>query len=550
MTSPIAPLRIGIFRALWVASVFSNVGSFLQSVAASWLMLELTQSAAWVGLMAASTTLPLLFLALIAGAVADIVDRTKVMIWSQILMGAAAGAMAVLAVTNLITPGWLLALGLLLGTGVAFNLPAWQALVPDLVPRELVASAVALNSAAFNVARTVGPALGGLLIAWAGPAIGFGINAVSYSLVIGALLTIGRKLPPTNREATSVSNAIALGIRYARYTQPFRRLLLLAALFALISAAVQTVLPNLTQSLGGDETLFGLLWGAMGLGALLAAFTRNQLMKRFRGRSVPATVVGFGLAGIGLGFSPNAYLAAACMVGAGACWVWTLATLNATAQLMAPEWIRGRAMSLYSLAFVGILPLGAIISGWIADIVGPGPANVIHGVAGVVLGLVAINLRVPVLTEIATPTFTAPSPAPAHADTEGGPVMVLNTWVIDPAEAEEFVEVMNQLRLVRLRTGAYRWRLYRNAAEPFRMTEVFLTVDWEEHLAQHRRIDDQAADLIKHARSFDREGGPVTRHLVAVDVLDPEGRPDWDELVATHRHLHEADGSIAQADPN
>lgn len=548
MVSPIAPLRIGTFRALWVASILSNVGSFLQSVAASWLMLELTGSATWVGLMAASTTLPLLFLALIAGAVADILDRTKIVIGSQILMGVAAASMAVLAFTDLITPGWLLTLGLLMGTGVAFNLPAWQAMVPDIVPRDLVASAVALNSAAFNVARTIGPALGGLVVAAAGPALGFGINAASFWLVIGALLVVGRRLPPPSRENTTVSNAIALGIRYARYTKPFRRLLLLAALFAIASAAVQTILPNLTRSLGGEEATFGFLWGAMGLGALFAAFTRNRLMERFKERSVPVTIIGFGLAGVGLGLAPNTTVAGVAMFVAGACWLWTLATLNATAQLMAPEWIRGRAMSLYSLAFVGILPLGSIISGWVADAVGPGQANVIHGTAVVVLGFVATRLGVPVLTEVTTPTFTRERSTPQHESAEGGPVMVLNTWVIDPADAEEFVELMKELRLVRLRTGAYRWRLYRNAAEPFRITEAFLTVDWEEHIAQHRRIDDQAAELIKQARSYDKDGGPATRHLVAIDVVDSEFRPGWHEQVATHRLLHEEDGSIPLGD--
>ncbi|MEX0698379.1 MAG: MFS transporter, partial [Acidimicrobiia bacterium] len=269
MVSPVAPLRIPRFRALWGASVFSNVGGFLQASGAAWLMLELTGSATWVGLMSASTTLPFLALALVAGAIADMFERTRVLLFAQIVMGAAAGLMALITFLGEATPGRLLGLGLLMGVAGAFNLPAWQALVPDLVPRELVASAVALNSVAFNVARTIGPVIGGLLVATVGAEYSFGINAASYGLVIGVLLYMRRTgEPAVARDQTSLANAIGLGIRYARYTRPFRRILLIGALFALTSAVVQTVLPNHTAQLGGGSLAYGVLLGAMGLGAI------------------------------------------------------------------------------------------------------------------------------------------------------------------------------------------------------------------------------------------------------------------------------------------
>ncbi|MDX1449636.1 MAG: MFS transporter, partial [Acidimicrobiia bacterium] len=180
MSEAVAPLKVPAFRVLWVASMFSSLGTFLQAVAGSWLMLELTGSAAWVGLMVASNLLPTLFFAVLAGAVADIVDRTKVMVAAQSLSGLAAAVMAVVTALDRMTPGLLLGLGLVLGLGVAFNLPAWQSFVPDLVPRGMVASAVALNSVAFNVARAVGPALGGLVLATVGAQVAFGLNALSY----------------------------------------------------------------------------------------------------------------------------------------------------------------------------------------------------------------------------------------------------------------------------------------------------------------------------------------------------------------------------------
>ncbi|MFO7548919.1 MAG: MFS transporter [Acidimicrobiia bacterium] len=546
MTSAVAPLRIPRFRALWTVSIFSNLGSFLQGVAASWLMLELTGSATWVALMAASTTLPLLFLALAAGAVADLVDRSKVLLASQALMGVAAAGMAILTATGAISPGLLLGLGLMLGVGVAFNLPAWQALVPDLVPRDMVASAVALNSVAFNVARAVGPALGGLIVATAGAQVAFGINALSYLGVISVLAVIGTGLHVPDRETGSVVTAVAAGVRYARYTSSFRRLLLLASLFAITSASVQSILPNRTDELGGGATAYGVLWGAMGLGALVAAFTRRPVVDGLGRWSIPVTIGVFGVAGLGLGLAPRIATAAAALFVAGLGWVWTLTTMNATAQLMSPHWVRGRAMSLYSLAFVGILPIGAIVSGALADVTSAGSSIAIMSVAGIALAGMATRLDIPTLGEVVTPEYSADREVPDHVDTAGGPVMVINTWVVDRADLPAFMEEVNHLRLIRLRTGAYRWRLYRNAEDPHRVSEVFLTVSWSEHLAQHRRIDDASAEAIRRARSFDRAGGPVTRHLVAVDVGHEE---EWEALIAAHELYHAVDGSIPLPEP-
>jgi hypothetical protein len=389
----------------------------------------------------------------------------------------------------------------------------------------------------------VGPALGGLIVATAGPELAFGLNALSYLGVIVVIASLTGHLSTADRDAASVANAIALGVRFARFTRPFRMLLLLASLFALSSSVVQTVLPNRTDDLGGGAGTYGVLLGAMGLGALVAAFTRRQVVERLGRRSLPATIALFGLAGIGAGLAPSVAWIVPAMLVAGTAWVWTLTTTNTTAQLMSPEWVRGRAMSLYSLAFVGILPLGSIISGAVADLIGAGAAMVAISVGSVALGVAAGRFGIPSLAEVVTPEFSHRD-VPEHADTEGGPVMVVNTWRVAAADVDRFLETMNQVRLVRMRTGAYRWRLYRDASDPHRLTEVFLTVSWEEHMAQHRRIDDASAELLRRARAFDGEGGPVTRHLVAVDVEHPE---DWEELISAHDRYHQSDGSIPLA---
>lgn len=508
-------------------------------------MLELTRSALWVGLMAASTTLPLLFLALPAGALADMVDRRRILLVSQGLMGSAALGMAVLTFIDAVTPGLLLTLGLVLGTGLALNLPAWQAMVPDLVPRGLVASAVALNSVSFNVARAVGPALGGLIVATAGPDLAFFINGLSYIGVMGVILSWREGADPAD-QLESMRNAIALGLRFARFTPPFRRLLAVAGGFALTSAVVQSLLPNVTEeALDGGATMFGLLLGAMGLGALTAAFTRQAVQRRSQRLMVPLSIVGFGIAGLGVGLSRAAALTALFMFVAGIFWVWTLSTLNATVQLLAPAWIRGRAMSLYTLSFVGILPIGSILGGAVGDVIGAAQAVAVLSAAAIALGVVVVKIGVPGLGEVVA---TEPPPdwnlEPHDFEMMGGPVMVVSTWVIRHAELEAFLEAMDRLRLVRLRTGAYRWRLYRDADDPHRMTEVMVLNSWQDHILQHKRIDAEAAEAIRAARAFDRFDGPTTRHLVAVEVADREARPHWEELLAVHRDLHDQDGSI------
>ena len=542
MTTTVAPLKIRRFRTLWLASIFSNVGSFLQAVAASWLMLELTDSPTWVGLMAASATLPLLFLALAAGAVADMFDRRWVLVAAQTTMGASAAAMAVLTAMDRITPGLLLALGLMLGVGLAFNLPAWQATVPDLVPRGMVASAVALNSVAFNVARAVGPAIGGLLIVIAGPETAFALNALSYLGVIVVLIALAREMPTPDREETSMVNAIALGVRFARFTPQFRKVLALAAMFAMTSAVVQSILPNRTDEVGGGAGAYGLLLGAMGLGALAGGFSRQLVASRLRSAALPVAVGLFGVAGAALGLVGSVELAVVTLLIAGMAWVWALATLNATAQLMSPGWVRGRAMSLYTLSFVGVLPLGSILAGAIAERIGADGANIALGVACMFVGfVVAPLLRIPALGEVETPEFEENRSQPDHVVTVGGPVLITPNWDVDHTRLTEFLEVMQEVRLVRLRTGAYRWRLYRDASNPHRLTELFLTVSWEEHLAQHRRIDDASAATLRRARQFDINGTPSTVHRIALDIEDPE---NWDDLHDAHAEYHQRDGSI------
>ncbi|MDX1450069.1 MAG: MFS transporter, partial [Acidimicrobiia bacterium] len=326
-----------------------------------------------------------------------------------------------------------------------------------------------------------------------------------------------------------------------------RRVLVIAALFASTSAVVQSVLPTRTTELGGDEWTYGILLGSMGLGALVGAFTRPRFVGTMGTRAIPVAMTVFGVSGVVLGVAPSVLVAFVALTVIGMCWVWTLTTLNATAQLMAPGWVRGRAMSLYTLANAGVMPLGSAIAGVVAEAIGAGPAHVAFSVAVVAIGFIAPRFAIPALADVESPEFSEQQSVPRHADTEGGPVLVSNTWTVRPDDLDRFLEAMQEVRFVRLRTGAYRWRLYRNADDPVRLTEVFLCVSWEDHLAMHRRIDDASRAAIRRAMAFNVDGPPITRHLVAVDVDQPA---DWDLLVSSHQELHRTDGSIPLPDPD
>jgi MFS family permease len=410
----------------------------------------------------------------------------------------------------------------------------------------MIASAVALQSAAFNAARAVGPAIGGAILAAFGPAAGFGINALTYLFVIVALLVVGKRLIVPERQPVTMGTAIGLGVRFARFTPVFRRLLGLVALFAITSASVQSVLPNHTRSLGGGEVAYGVLLGAMGVGALFAAALRPRFMRRFPDRPAQVTITGFGVAGSIVALAPSIWVAALAMFVAGFFWVLTLTGLNATAQLISPEWIRGRAMSFYSLSFGGILPVGSILAGVLADATSTSSAMLIMSAGAGVLGLTVPTFHVPSLNNVELPEFSEDRLPPDHDVTvSGGPVVVLNVWQIDRDDYARFTGVMNEVRLVRLSTGAYRWRLMRTAADPLRLVEWFEVTTWEEHLAQHRRIDDSSAALLARARGFDTGAGPTTRHLIGVDL---EARDGLDQLIAEHDALHQFDGSIPDFD--
>lgn len=366
--SVLAPLREPLFRSLWIAALISYTGSWMQNIATGWLMTTLTSSPMWVSLVQVALSLPVFLIALPAGALADSIDRRKFLLVTQTSMVAAAGVLGVLTITGAVRPQLLLVFTFLLGVGAVMNEPAWQSLIPDLVPAPKLAAAVALNSAGFNIARSVGPALGGLVIATAGSGVAFLLNAASFGGVILFLYlwkpTV-RELPP----AGSLTSAVGGGMRYARQDHRIQAVLVRTVAFSLFVSAFWALLPLIASAHGVEG--YGIMLACFGVGALIGA---GVLPPMRRNLSLDAVVVLgnliFAAALFGL---PRAYGligSSVCAAAAGFAYMINLATLNFVAQTAAPGWVRARVMSMYVLALQGGLAVGAVVWGAVASQIG------------------------------------------------------------------------------------------------------------------------------------------------------------------------------------
>lgn len=538
--SSIAPLRIANFRKLWIGLIVFNLGHLIQVVASSWLILELTSSPLWVSLMVAAPTLPLLILSLPAGAAADLLDRRHILIASSAVLAAASTAMSLLWALNLITPLRLVALGLVIGVGVAFFNPAWQAIVPSLVPSSLVPGAVSLNSATGGVATALGPAVGGLLVATVGPGWSFIAATAGYLAIL--LTTLTARTFAWDKEKGSMSIAIATGLRYLRFSRDYLWLLLLGSLFGFAGSALRSMLPNITSDvLAGDSTMYGTLLGLFGGGALIGGLTRTQASRLIGDRMIPVCILSFGATSGIVGLSASVSITAVAMLLAGMLWTWILSTLISTYQMLTPDWVRGRTMGAFVLSVFGFLPLGAVTSGALGAVIGADGSLLVFAGGMALVGVLAFTMPLPVLEHIEPPIV--PGPSPEEPDVVDGsqrtaPVMVVNTWSIEGKEFDDFVSFLAELRRLRLRTGAYQWEAYRSATDLTRISEVFMLHSWEQHLQQHRRLDVSDLATIDRMARFGKPETLVREHLVAFDVDRPNRRPAWRDLLAEHERLH------------
>lgn len=537
----LAALRVPGYRNLLSGTFVSALGIFLHAAAASWVMFEMTGSPFMVSLVTASAFLPRLLSGIPAGALADIVDRRTLLVVANGANAATGLLLGWLQFSGQLNPALLIALGVALGLGSSVSLPAYQAIVPDLVPRELVASAMTLQSGFFNVARAIGPLVGGVLTGLGRADAAFALNGLSYLVVSIVAMRLRGRFHADDPEP--VRRAMVTGLRYVRHSPVFLRVLLLTVLFALTASSVQPLLAPVAAGLGLGASGYGVLFACFGAGALAGALAHGRIRKRLpRRMMIPVAMFGFGLAGAVFGMLRTPLLAGVAIGFVGVAWTWTLATMNATVQLSSPRWVRGRAMGIYLLAFTGTYPIGGMIAGGVAEVIGASQTVTIACALTMLIAFAARRLDIPDLTEIADPGMPDDWMNQPHevVHVAGTPVVVVTEWEIDPSDAPAFFAAMRTLRRHRLRTGALRWVLFRNAEDPHRMTEVFEVPDWNEHLRQHTRIDAEAADALRHAYTFDAGDGPHTRHLVGIDLRDPEAMPEWESLLAIHADMHRA----------
>jgi MFS family permease len=507
-----APLRRPLFRALWLATLVSGIGSWMHEVGAGWLMITLGAGPVQVALVQAATALPVFLLALPAGALADILDRRRFLIAAQAWTALVAVTLAGLTWAGLVDARTLLLLAFFLACGTAMMTPAWAATLPELVPRDELQAAIALNSTGINVARAIGPAVAGVIVATAGPAPVFALNAASCVCVIVVLVRWRREPAVTALRGERFLGAMRAGVRYVRETPALQRVMVRATGFFLFASSLWALLPLVARDLpGGGSTTYGLLLACLGAGAVGGAVVLPRLRRRFsREVVVRAATLLFALAAAAVAAAPALAWAVPPMLAAGLAWIAALSSFHLAAQNAVAGWVKARALAVYLVTFAAGMAAGSALWGALAARFGV-PAALAIGAAGAVAALLAL-WRVGVGTdEPASAMAPASWPAPVvSGDIEPGrgPVLITVDYEVDPADADAFRHAMDRLARVRRRDGAMSWGLFEDAAQPGAFRETFVVESWAEHERQHHRATQSDLALVAAARAFHRGSSP------------------------------------------
>lgn len=518
--SALGPFRSSAFRSMWGGQFVSNIGGWMQTVGAQWLMLSLTTATAPVALIQTAASLPVLLFAVPAGAVGDLVDRRRFLLVAQTAMLVAALALGLLALAGVVTPFLLLALVFALGAGQAWTSPTWQTLQPELVPAEERPQAIALGSVNQNLARAVGPAIGGLLLAATSAGTVFLVNAATFLAVIAVVLRWkGSERPQSAVAPERVGEAIRAGGRYVAVSPALRVVLLRALLFVFFASSIWALLPLTARAelhLGSGG--YGLLLGCVGVGAVAGA----ALLPRFRQLLSPGAMLGGGsvvVAGLALVL---AYVHVTVLVGlalaiGGTAWILALSTLNSVYQSSLPGWVKARGMGFYLIVFQGGNAIGSAAMGITAGQAGLSSTLLVAAI-GLLLGPL-LGLRLPfkgLAPEELLPSGEWPTPVVIESESAEGPVMVSAEYWARDGEEGSLLEAVREIRWSRRRTGASSWQVWQDSAEPRRFVEQFVVASWQEHLRQHERISVRDQQRVERIRAMsDPEHPPTVTHWLA-----------------------------------
>ncbi|MXN49359.1 MFS transporter [Shinella kummerowiae] len=524
-----APLRQKVFAVLWVATIVGNIGTFVRDVASSWLVTDLSAAPAAVALIQAASTFPIFLLAIPAGVLSDILDRRKFLIVIQLILATASISLLTLSATGLQSITSLVAFTFIGGIGAALMAPTWQAIVPELVTKADVKGAIALNSLGINISRSIGPALGGVLLATFGAAVTYGVDVISYVFVISALLWWRR--PANSEDALSERffGAFRAGLRYAKSSRELHVVLVRAAVFFAFSSAVWALLPLVARNLlGGTAGFYGVLLGAVGVGAIGGAFLMPILRARFDvdGLLLLAAIAAAAVMA-GLSLAPPQWVAILLLLVLGAGWITALTTLNGTAQSVLPNWVRGRSLAIYLTVFNGAMTAGSLTWGTIAEALGISATLLVAAAGLTVVGLVFHRLKLPKGEADLVPSNHWPEPLTASTvDNDRGPVLITIEYRVDAADRAPFLAALHSFSSERRRDGAYGWGVTEDAADPTIFLEWFFVESWAEHLRQHRRISRADADLQQEVRRYHKsDEPPKVRHLLAVANAPADRHP-------------------------
>jgi len=513
-TSLWRPLRSPTFRNLLIADVVSDVGTFMQSVGAAWLMVSLNAGPMYVALTQTASALPFFILALPAGAIGDIVDRRKVILRTETWMVGVAGVLAAMTIAGKISPVLLLVLTFALSAGDAFETPTWRAVLPELVSKEDLPAASALNGIEFNFARAVGPALAGFVIALAGIGTAFLLNTLSF---FGVILVVARWKRAAVRRTTppeTVTGATVAAIRYVRYSRAVRIVLVRAGTAMFFASCLLALLPSIAHRINGSPVGYGVLLGCFGGGAVLGAL----IMQRARSKWSADVIVSAGIAVFGAttivagALHAQVPLGAVMLIG-GAAWISFISLFNVQVLNQAPDWVRARVLAVSMLVFQGAVAAGSAAWGAIAQRSGVGSALLWAGIGTIVSTILGLVLRLPSESVDLTPWNHWRMPLVVGADADDGPVLVTVEYHVNPERISEFIKTMRKYGRVRRRDGASRWGICRDLENPARYLETFVVSSWAEHIRQHDRLtkaDGHLEDQLRECISSE----PKVRHLL------------------------------------
>lgn len=515
-----APFGERAFALLWTATLISNIGTWMHDVGAGWLMTTLSPDPAIVTLVQAATTLPVFLFALLAGTLADRLDKRRMLIVINGLLTFVVAGLAVIVWAELVTPLILILFTLAIGTGTAFMAPAWQAIVPQLVPRPLLRQAIGLNSMGINISRAIGPALAGALIAGIGLAVPFLLNAASYVVILAALLLWRPEWTAERTPAGPILRDMMTGLRHVRHNMAMRATILRAAAFFIFASAYWALLPLIARDAeGGGAELYGILMGLIGAGAVTGALLLPRAGKAFSlDKTVHIGSLGTvcALATMAIANSWSALFMAAFLGGLS--WIAVLTSLNVSAQTALPDWVRARGLAVNLMVFFGSMAFGSLLWGQVAALLSI-PVSLALAAAGLVLGQVAMRRYRIGQSENADLTPAAIWPAPPMVPTDEArdrPAMVTVTYQIDPCDVEEFLKRASEMAKERLRDGATHWDLYENVEVPGTWIEIFHMPSWQEHLLQHERVAAADAAAQEQLRSLHKADDlPRVRHWLA-----------------------------------